>query len=235
MPDPTVFELRRYRLKPGARETLIGMFDAELLEPQLACGMGLPGQYRDLDDPDAFVWLRAFPDMERRAQALASFYTGPAWAAHKDAANATMINSDNVLLLKPTGPEPPFSSRRAGAGGGLITVSVASLARGREAEVAAFFQREMRPALAGSGARIDATFVSEHSSNSFPRLPVREGESVFVWVSAFADVAAFNAHRDALASNPGWPRSLYPRFDGWLWRPLETARLSPTARSSHRW
>src|SRR4051794_15277605 len=126
MSEHAVFELRRYRLKPGARETLINLFDAELLKPQLACGMRIPAVYRDLDDPDAFVWFRSFPDMERRAAALASFYTGPVWAAHMDAANATMVNSGNVLLLKPTGPELPFSSRSdngvappaAGADGG---------------------------------------------------------------------------------------------------------------------
>ena len=52
----------------------------------------------DLDDPDRFVWLRGFVDMATRAAALGAFYGGPIWKAHRDAANATIVDSDNVLL-----------------------------------------------------------------------------------------------------------------------------------------
>ena len=80
---------------------LIELFDRELVETQEAAGMKVIGQFRDLEDPDKFVWVRGFPDMESRAQSLAAFYGGPAWKAHSVAANATMIDSDNVLLLRP--------------------------------------------------------------------------------------------------------------------------------------
>jgi hypothetical protein len=96
-----VVELRQYRLHPGQREVLISLFDRELVETQEAVGMAVLGQFRDLDDPDRFVWLRGFDDMPRRAQALRRFYGGPVWAAHKNQANATMIDSDDVLLLRP--------------------------------------------------------------------------------------------------------------------------------------
>jgi hypothetical protein len=56
--------------------------------------MSLLGQFRDLHDPDSFVWLRGFPDMPRRGQGLAPFYDGPVWARYRDRANATMIDSD---------------------------------------------------------------------------------------------------------------------------------------------
>src|SRR3954453_2272184 len=96
-----VVELRRYTLRPGARQTLVDLFERELVEPQEAAGMVLLGWFRGGDDPDAFVWLRGFPDMDARADALTAFYRGPVWAAHRDAANATMIDSDDVLLLRP--------------------------------------------------------------------------------------------------------------------------------------
>ena len=35
--------------------------------------MTLVGQFRDLDNPDRFVWLRGFADMTTRAQALERF------------------------------------------------------------------------------------------------------------------------------------------------------------------
>jgi hypothetical protein len=48
-------------------------------------------------------------DMPSRAQALKDFYGGPVWKAHREAANATMIDSDNVLLLHPATPTSGFS------------------------------------------------------------------------------------------------------------------------------
>src|SRR4051794_14599882 len=96
-----VVELRQYTLHPGKRDILIQLFDRELVETQDATGMVVLGQFRDLDDPDRFVWLRGFADMESRRAALAEFYGGPAWKMHAAAANATMIDSDNVLLLQP--------------------------------------------------------------------------------------------------------------------------------------
>ena len=106
-----VVELRQYTLKPGRTDDLVDLFDRELVETQEACGMSVLGQFRDLDRPHRFVWLRGFPDMEARREALTAFYTGPVWKEHGPAANDTMIDSDDVLLLEPTafrlpGPRP---------------------------------------------------------------------------------------------------------------------------------
>src|SRR6476646_230013 len=84
-----IVELRQYTLHPGKRDALIDLF-------------------RDLDNPNRFVWLRGFRDMRSRAQALKNFYGGPVWKAHCEAANATMIDSDNVLLLHPATPTSAF-------------------------------------------------------------------------------------------------------------------------------
>lgn len=73
----TVLELRDYTLRPGQRETLIDLFEREFIESQEQHGMAMIGQFRDLDRPDHFVWLRGFADMLLRAQALAAFYDGP--------------------------------------------------------------------------------------------------------------------------------------------------------------
>src|SRR5437762_8078427 len=94
----SVVELRQYTLHPGKRNVLIDLFDREFVESQEVLGMKIIGQFRDLDNPNRFVWLRGFHDMPSRAQALNNFYGGPVWKAHREAANATMIDSDNVLL-----------------------------------------------------------------------------------------------------------------------------------------
>ena len=104
-----VVELRQYDLVPGTRETLIGVFDSHLVEGQEAEEMVIIGQFRDLDNPDSFVWLRGFADMEVRKRALTGFYSGPVWLANRDAANATMLRFDNVLLLTPAGADGGFA------------------------------------------------------------------------------------------------------------------------------
>ena len=106
-PPPKVIELRQYTLHPGQRDTLIDLFEREFVQPQRAAGIQLLGRYRDLDRPDRFVWLRGFADMAARPAALAAFYDGPVWRAHRDAANATMIDSDDVRLLRPALPLDP--------------------------------------------------------------------------------------------------------------------------------
>ncbi len=91
------------------RDVLIELFEREFIESQEALGLTLVGQFRDLDNPDRFVWLRGFADMPARAQALKDFYGGPVWKAHREVANETMIDSDNVLLLRPARLASGFS------------------------------------------------------------------------------------------------------------------------------
>ena len=128
-----VVELRRYTLKPGARETLVELFDREFVESQEALGMRILGTFRDLDDPDQFVWLRGFDDMASRAPALTAFYTGPVWKAHSAAANETMVDVDNVLLLRPAEGGPALEhdpARRPPAGAperdGMVWVTISA-------------------------------------------------------------------------------------------------------------
>ena len=82
-PGP-IIELRQYTLHPGKRDTLIDLFEREFIEGQEAVGMTLIGQFRDLDDPDRFVWMRAFKDMPARADSLQRFYCGPVWQADRE-------------------------------------------------------------------------------------------------------------------------------------------------------
>ncbi|MES2581520.1 MAG: NIPSNAP family protein [Pseudomonadota bacterium] len=104
-PIPAVIELRQYTLHPGQRDVLIDLFERAFVAPQEALGLRVVGTFRDLDDADRFVWLRGFADQAMRPKALAAFYDGPVWARHRAAANATMVDSDNVLLLCATDPQ----------------------------------------------------------------------------------------------------------------------------------
>jgi hypothetical protein len=167
-----ILELRQYTLHPGQRDVLVDLFERELVESQEATGMSIIGTFHDLDRPDRFVWLRGFPDMESRAAALSAFYGGPVWRAHRAAANATMVDSDNVLLLRPAGPRPGFDLT------GAVRPPVG--ARPPSSVIFATICYGERPE-----PLIDplASFETEPAENNFPALPVRTGEHVFVWFS----------------------------------------------------
>jgi hypothetical protein len=230
-----IVELRRYTLHPGRRDDLISIFDAHFLESQESCGMKIIGQFRDIDDPDAFVWLRGFGDMQARHQALTAFYDGPVWAAHRNAANGTMIDSDDVLLLRPVGRDTGFalSRERPGHGSGApshviieaVTYKLKTSAEG----FLAFYDDVLSPLLRASGNSV-ATFTSEHSPNTFTRLPVRLGENVVVVFSRFDTVNDQSVFRDLLHDNPAW-RAVQSRLATYLMAPPVIARLSPTTRS----
>jgi hypothetical protein len=168
VPGVTIVELRRYTLHPGRRDELIELFERELVEPQEAVGAQIVGTFRDVRDPDRFVWIRAFADMTVRLQALRGFYGGPVWRAHRAAANATMIDSDDVHLLEPESGE--FVPT---AGHARVVVAVAP---------------SHGPAL----PEVPPPFVELRTSgheNDFPALPVH-AHPVHVRVTSLPDAAA---------------------------------------------
>lgn len=231
-----IVELRQYTLHPGQREVLIALFDRELVETQEAVGMTVMGQFRDLDDPDRFVWLRGFRDMESRAQGLASFYGGPVWQAHRSLANQTMLDSDNVLLLRPAwhGADIAVELRqRASVGttetpGGLLDVTVFYLKEKASPALLKFCREQMQALLVAAGASASGWYVTESSPNNFPRLPVREGEEVLVGLALFKDLAAF----ESLDRSAVWKKYITPTLAQWLSGAAESHRLTPTARSA---
>ena len=237
-----VLELRQYTLKPGQRDVLIELFEHEFIESQEARGIRLVGLFRDLDRPDRFVWIRGFADMPARAEALGAFYGGPVWKAHRDAANATMIDSDNVLLLRPVDADsafaPPATTRPPiGAGSrpaSRILATIYSLETPVDADFRQFFDTHVEPAQIEAGARRIARLESEPAANTFPRLPVREGENVFVSIAAFADDATLREYDADLAASPRWARQVLPELMKRLKAPPERLVLEPTARSQLR-
>ncbi|WP_305610891.1 NIPSNAP family protein [Brevundimonas sp.] len=230
VPCPVV-ELRQYTLYPGRRDELIALFEREFVETQEAEGMTLIGQFRDLDAPDRFVWLRGFPDMVARKTALEAFYTGPAWQAHRSAANATMIDSNDVLLLRPLDDAPGFRlSERgprgaAGPGPGAAIMGVHRL-DGPDDALPARFRADLAPRLNAAGLAPAAVLATEAAANTFPGLPVREGETVLVWIAVVTDVAAADAALSAARADPA--------LTALLAAPLQLMRLQPTARSRLR-
>jgi hypothetical protein len=214
-----VLELRQYTLRPGQRDVLIELFDRELVETQEAQRMAILGQFRDLDRPDRFVWLRGFADISTRAAALTAFYTGPAWKAHAAAANETMLDIDDVLLLRPVHRFPPFRASRPAVGApapaSAVLATICLRDRPFDAEFFSFFADEAVPELASAGGAPLAWFSTEYAENDFPALPVRTGIHAFVWFTRFESI-------DALDEHPVWEP---PGVE------VHRLRLAPTGRS----
>lgn len=168
MNHPTgVIELRQYTLRHGRRDELITLFEREFIDTQAACGLQVLGIFRNAERRDHFVWLRGCADMANRARGLAAFYGGPVWARHRDAANATMLDSDDVLLLRPLTALPAPGGR---PGPWCATVCLLQAAP----------DETLREALRRSGGH---WLETEPSPNNFPRLPVREGLHAVVALS----------------------------------------------------
>jgi len=177
-----VFELRQYTLKPGRREDLIDVFEREFVEGQEVEGMCIFGTFRDLDREDRFVWVRGFRDMDERLQALTAFYTGAVWKANSAEANDTMIDVDDVLLLRPLSsvsfPRPAHQAR-------AVQAAIAHLRDGVARDDAV---DEL--VTAAAGADWSAMFVTLRAENTFPALPIRADADVVVALTAGGEVDA---------------------------------------------
>jgi hypothetical protein len=237
----SVFELRQYRLRPGQRETLIDLFDRELVESQEATGAWIVGQFSDLDRADRFVWVRAFRDMTSRLASLTEFYSGSVWKQHARAANATMLDVDDVLLLRPAAGTPGFAEpdrprppATAPPPASVVTATLYHRDRPVDAGFVAFFRDRVEPVLAGAGARPLARLQIEPAENTFPALPVRTGEHVLVWFGAFPSPVHYRAFAERLDRSDRWRDEVLPDLLGRLSGPPEVLRLAPTARSQLR-
>ena len=201
-----IVELRQYTLHPGRRDELIELFEREFVEPQEALGVRVLGTFRDIDDPDKFVWLRAFPDPATRLACLTGFYGGPVWRRHRDASNATMVDSDDVLLLEHVTGDLS-TAERSGPSRVLAVVRI--------------LRTDVEPDLDSVPRLLGAPVVVLRTSglaNDFPALPVREDRAV-VWLARFTDADAARVARKAFEeADPT----------------VQVLELEPTARSAYR-
>lgn len=234
-----MLELRQYTLYPGQRDVLVALFEREFIESQEEREARLVGQFRDTQRPERFVWLRGFQDMRSREAMLKSFYGGPVWKAHREAANATMLDSSDVLLLKPLAGRrgfpapgrgrPPVEAREVP--GSLIVVTILHRAAPVDEAFLGFFERELVPELARTGGAPLAVLQTEPATNTFPALPVREGEQVLVYFTRFESREAYHTHEARREGSRSWKETVRPTLRGHLKAEPQTLVLEPTARS----
>ncbi|WP_222853771.1 NIPSNAP family protein [Fodinicola acaciae] len=180
-----VVELRQYTLRPGQRDTLTELFLRHFVDSQEAVGMRILGVYHDLDRDDRFVWLRSFPDMAVRKSALNRFYfESEAWKTYGPAANATMLDVSDVLLLNPlTALDLPRTPR--------LVATIHPLETAPDVKAAVWLE-------------------TDPSENDFPRLPVRTDGRKAVWFNGFETDADVEAYLTELNLNRTWSIRLKP-------------------------
>lgn len=232
-----LLELRSYAMARGQRDALNTMFEQRFLDAYEAAGARILGIFFDADDPDRWVWIRAFPDPATRARALAGFYSSEAWLSLRGRANKTIRSSSDAILLAPRSGN--FDDLKAPSGTrGRAPRSVFECTRGflKKSEdqeaVARLVTQDAAPALEALGAMLVAVFVNSHEANLYPRSRLRSGEMV-VWLVRFSSSKAHERHVAARKASRAWA-DVEQALSRRLKRPLERLTLLPQRRSALR-
>jgi hypothetical protein len=235
--DFQVFEFRRYTIREGGREHFAEYFESYFPEAFQQLGAILVGQFLERGNNSRFTWLRAFHNMDDRAKVNALFYFGPLWKEHAATLNSLMIDSDNVLLLRPLSPErgirvlpavDPVKEEKGAQG-----VVVAQIFAVKANSVDAFAQQAEATfaSYQAAGAREAGVLVTLDAPNNFPQLPVRTDGPYLVWLGIIKDNQTLDTRFTPLAE-----RSLQPlSATGLLRGAPELVILDPTRRSRLRW
>jgi hypothetical protein len=175
-----IIDIRDYRVVPGTRDLLIERCETLLWDEQERLGAKFLGGFRDADDPDRFVFVRAMPDLDTRKRVLTEFYSdGEMWRTNRDEVNTWIADSDDVLLVRPV-------SEFAAPATGPSVVGMFSRVGKQPLADAAAARREVEAAITSAGGRLLVALETDPAENNYPRHPIREGEHGLVWFATFA-------------------------------------------------
>lgn len=235
--DFEVVELRRYTTTPGGRSAFARCFESFFPEAFQQIGSIAFGHFGERARPDGFTWLRGFHDMDARAAQLGAFYYGPLWREHKKTMNDLLVDSDDVLLLRPLHPErgvlvlPAVDPVREEKGaGGVVAAQIFAVKPEALASFAARAETELA-AYARAGAREAGLLVTLDAPNNFPQLPVRTDGPYLVWLGVVPDEETLSRRLGPLAERTAGALEK----GGLLRRAPEWVVLDPAPRSRLRW
>lgn len=191
--DFQVYEFRRYTIKTGERQNFALDFDTFFPDAFEQQGAIVAGSFLERQKPNGFTWIRGFHTIDARAVLNAAFYYGSLWKEHRQAVNAYIDDSDNVMLMRPLTPGreiqilpavDPVSEAKGAQG-----VIVAQIFSVKPDNVEAF-AKAAEPTFAAyraSGAREAGVLVTLDAKNNFPQLPVRTDGPFLVWLGVVKD------------------------------------------------
>ncbi len=230
-----VIEFRRYTITPGGQQDFANYFQSYFPEAFEQLGAIAFGQFTERGNPVSFTWLRGFKNMEDRAIINSAFYYGPLWKEHKSTLNALIVDSDNVMLMRPLRRVPVLPAvdpvkERDGAHG-VVVAQIFALKAGASAEA---FVQQVENAFAAyraAGVREAGVLATLDVPNNFPQLPVRTDGSYVLWMGIVKDNTVLEQQLQPLIA------ATAAAFDrtGLLRVTPELLILDPAHRSRLRW
>jgi hypothetical protein len=232
-----VLEFRRYTIKEGEREHFAQYFDAYFPEALQQLGTIVAGDFFERKNSSGFTWIRGFHTLEDRAVVNAQFYAGSVWKEHKKTMNDLIVDSDNVMLLRPLSPERgipilPAVDAIVEANGvqGIVVAQIFAV----KADSVEAFAKAAEPTFASyraAGVREAGVLVTLDVPNNYPQLPIRTDGPFLVWLGVLKDKQMLENEFNPLAE-----RSLQSLSATGLIRGApESVVLDPTHRSRLRW
>lgn len=235
--DYQVVEFRRYVTSDGERAHFVKYFDTYFPEAFEQLGAMVIGQFTERGNPNRFTWLRGFRDINARPIVNAAFYYGPVWKEHRTKVNATLPDSDNVMLMRPLRPEQAITVLPAvdpvteeNGAQGVVVAQIFAVKKGSEDA----FAKQAETAFARyrlAGVQPSGVLVSLDVPNNFPQLPIRTDGPFLVWLGVVKDNTTLDKQLASVLASV--EQSL--AATGLLRGTPERLVMDPTPRSRLRW
>ena len=104
-----IVEVRTYRIKQGLRNEFLDFFVKRAIPALQRKGMVVLGPLVDLENPNVFIWLRAFPSLAERERMRSAFYESDEWKNELEEIAMPMLDA---YMFSLTGTAPGFVSGR---------------------------------------------------------------------------------------------------------------------------
>jgi hypothetical protein len=234
--DFQVVEFRRYTTKPGERQRFAQYFDSFFPEAFEQLGAIAFGEFCERNKSDGFTWLRGFHTKYDRAIVNGAFYYGPLWREHSKRINDLLVDSDNVLLLRPLRPEtgipvlPAVDPVKEKGGPQGVVVALVFAAKPGHVDELATRAEGLFARYRAAGVREAGVLVTADIPNNFPQLPIRTDGPYLVWLGIVRDEKSLRGELNSL-----FEQTLPTLGTEFLRSSPEIVVLDPTNRSRLRW
>jgi hypothetical protein len=94
-----IIEMRTYKTKRGRRSEFLEIFRARSVPAHDEIGMKILGPFLSVEDPDAFFFMRGFPDLPSREPMKAKFYEGELWKGELEHVLMPMLEKYDVIVV----------------------------------------------------------------------------------------------------------------------------------------
>ncbi|MGA9391349.1 MAG: NIPSNAP family protein [Candidatus Sulfotelmatobacter sp.] len=94
-----IIEMRTYKTKPGKRAEFLEIFRSRSIPAHSEIGMKILGPFLSVEDPDTFIFLRGFPDIDSREPMKAKFYEGQLWKTELEKVLMPMLEKYEVVVV----------------------------------------------------------------------------------------------------------------------------------------